>query len=357
LAPAGDSDNGITWQSLGSYQIANNQLIVRLGGNANGYVIADAVRIVANGIPQQVPEIDVAGSSVSIGVGDSSPQAADGTEFGSVLATTDSAVQTFTIANTGNAPLHLTAQPAVQLGGNNPQDFVIVSQPAVAIAPGSSSKFQVLFHPTTTGLRQAVISIASDDSDESLYQFVIEGTGTNGPIGVPLAHNDVLPVDVNNDQMVSARDAIIVINALNRPAPTAGALVATADAVATPAAATDSPSYYIDVDGDGLVGPHDAIMVINYLIRHPLAAAPATAPAAAPAAQPQVQAFAITDEAVSQLSDSSGASSSPPATGSSTSATSVVASASPAALTPQAVNDAFESDASHDDQDTLADLL
>jgi hypothetical protein len=270
------------------------------------------------------------------------------------LATTDSAVHTFKIANTGNAPLHLTAQPTVQLGGNNPQDFVIVSQPAVSILPGSSSTFLVLFHPTTTGLREAVISIASDDSDESLYQFVIEGTGTSGPIGVPLAHNDALPVDVNNDQLVSARDAIIVINALNRPAPAAAALVSTSDPVATPAATTDSSTYFVDVDGDGIVSPHDAIMVINYLIRHPLPTTSVASPAAAPAAQPQVQAFAITDEAVSQSSDSS---SPPPPPTSQTSTPSAATTTSASALSPEAVDTALEAAASQDDQDSLADLL
>ena len=314
------------------------------------------MRIVANGIPQQVPEIDIASSGVSIGVGDSSPQAADGTEFGGVLATTDSAVHTFTIANTGNAPLHLTAQPAVQLSGNNPQDFVIVSQPAVEILPGSSSTFQVLFHPTTTGLRQAVISIGNDDSDESLYQFVIEGTGTDGPIGIPLAHNDAMPIDVNNDQMVSARDAIIVINALNREAPVAGALVSTSGAMATPATATDSSAYFMDVDGDGSISPHDAIMVINYLIRHPLGTTALAAPAAAPAAQPQVQAFAANDAAISQL-DEPAASSRPPAATSKTSVSALTAAPSAAALSPEAVNDAFESAESQDEPDTLADLL
>jgi hypothetical protein len=49
LEPAGDVSNGVTWQSLGTFQISTGSLAVRLGGNANGFVIADAVRIVPQG--------------------------------------------------------------------------------------------------------------------------------------------------------------------------------------------------------------------------------------------------------------------------------------------------------------------
>ena len=45
LAPSGFSDQGGTWQDLGSFTISGNQLVVRLSDNANGYVIADAIRI------------------------------------------------------------------------------------------------------------------------------------------------------------------------------------------------------------------------------------------------------------------------------------------------------------------------
>ena len=44
-APSGFSDQGGTWQDLGTFTISGNQLVVQLTNNANGYVIADAVRI------------------------------------------------------------------------------------------------------------------------------------------------------------------------------------------------------------------------------------------------------------------------------------------------------------------------
>ena len=45
LAPQGFSDQGSTWQDLGTFTITGNQLVVQLSDNANGYVLADAIRI------------------------------------------------------------------------------------------------------------------------------------------------------------------------------------------------------------------------------------------------------------------------------------------------------------------------
>ena len=50
IVPTGDQSNGFTWQSLGTFDNTTGTLAVRLADNANGYVVADAIRIVANGI-------------------------------------------------------------------------------------------------------------------------------------------------------------------------------------------------------------------------------------------------------------------------------------------------------------------
>jgi hypothetical protein len=44
-SPAGSLDQGVTWQTLGTYTLTGNRLVVQLSNNANGYVIADAIRI------------------------------------------------------------------------------------------------------------------------------------------------------------------------------------------------------------------------------------------------------------------------------------------------------------------------
>jgi hypothetical protein len=45
VGPVGFSDAGAAWQDLGNFQIHNGSLVVQLSDAANGYVIADAVRI------------------------------------------------------------------------------------------------------------------------------------------------------------------------------------------------------------------------------------------------------------------------------------------------------------------------
>ena len=177
IAPAGDQSNGITWQSLGLFTIVNGSLSVRLADNANGIVVADAVRIVADGIPPAEPEMDVAGSDQSIGTFDVSPTASDGTDFGPVASQSNSITHTFMVTNTGNADLHLFGAPRVAVSGSHVADFTVLVQPGSSIAPGFASTFQILFHPGDIGLRQAVISIANDDDSEHPYTFAVQGTG------------------------------------------------------------------------------------------------------------------------------------------------------------------------------------
>ena len=160
---------------------------MRLTDGANGYVTADAVRIVSGlGVPQVV-EMDVAGYEHSIADGDTSPSLDDATDFGTVPATSNSVVHTFTILNTGNATLHLTGSPRVQISGDDAQDFTVVREPDFSVAPGGTTSFDVMFHPTDTGLRQATISLVDDDTSEPLYDFAVQGTGgTPGPLQVTI---------------------------------------------------------------------------------------------------------------------------------------------------------------------------
>jgi hypothetical protein len=274
VAPAGELSNGITWQSLGTFQTTAGALGVRLANNADGYVIADAVRIVANGIPPQVSEMDVAGFDHSIGTGDVTPALEDGTDFGHVALLTESAPHVFTILNSGNADLLLTGSPAVAIGGAHASDFTIVAQPAALIGPLKKTTFSVVFHPAALGLRTAVVSIANNDDTEHPYQFVLQGTGAEAvppPPPQALAHNAEFPEDVNADNRVSPRDVLVVINALTSQAQSGAAAP-----LAATAAAAASETYYVDVSGDGRVTTRDVLMVINYLL-----SPPASAPSAA----------------------------------------------------------------------------
>jgi hypothetical protein len=120
------------------------------------------------------PEIQVSGNSQVIADGDTVPSLSDYTDFGSIL-TGGSVVRTFTITNTGTGTLNLTGTPRVQLTGS--ADFTVVVQPAATVgAGGGTTTFQVQFTPSGTGLKMALIQIASNDGDESPYDFTIQGT-------------------------------------------------------------------------------------------------------------------------------------------------------------------------------------
>jgi len=73
--------------------------------------------------------------------------------------------------------------------------------------------------------------------------------------------NSVKPVDVNNDGVITAIDALIIINMLNA---SGGSLQL--PAVASPRGPRSVPDY-VDVNGDGTIGAMDALIVINQLRR------------------------------------------------------------------------------------------
>ncbi|MEM7112219.1 MAG: choice-of-anchor D domain-containing protein [Chloroflexota bacterium] len=148
------------------------------------------------------PEIDVQGNGQSIVAGDTTPDVADDTDFGSVnLGGT--IVTTFTILNSGSGDLSLTGSPLVAVGGVNAADFSITAVPTTPITAANSTTFQVTFTPSATGVRTATLSIANDDSDENPYGFTIQGTGTAPEIdvqgnGQSIADGDNTP-DVADD--------------------------------------------------------------------------------------------------------------------------------------------------------------
>jgi len=126
------------------------------------------------------PEMDVQGKGVSIPDGDTTPQAADDTDFGSLNVTSGTAAHTFTIENTGSADLDLTGTPYVAITAG---DFSVSAQPTTDPIPsgGGTTAFEVTFDPSAVGTRTATVSIANDDADENPYTFEIKGAGINAP--------------------------------------------------------------------------------------------------------------------------------------------------------------------------------
>lgn len=85
-----------------------------------------------------------------------------------------------------NAPLILTGpSPYVTISGNNPSDFTLVTFPSSgSINPGFTRNFTIKFAPTATGIRNAIVSIGSDDPDENPYTFLVQGTGVAAEMDV-----------------------------------------------------------------------------------------------------------------------------------------------------------------------------
>lgn len=141
----------------------------RTGGNGgNGRVT----------ITVNAPEIRILGNSTAITDGDNSPTTADHTDFGSTDITSGSIVRTFTIENTGTATLTISS---VGITGTHAADFSITSFPSGTVAAGGSTTFQVTFNPSAVGVRNAVVTVNNDDSNEAVYDFAITGTGTIAP--------------------------------------------------------------------------------------------------------------------------------------------------------------------------------
>ena len=131
-----------------------------------------------------VPEIDIEGNSTSIVDGDSTPSLLDDTDFGSISITGGTNTKTFTIRNTGPAPINLTgASPYVSITGTNAADFTVTANPTTPIVGSSFTTFNITFNPSAAGLRTASISIDNNDSNEDPYNFNIQGTGVAG--GLP----------------------------------------------------------------------------------------------------------------------------------------------------------------------------
>ncbi len=126
---------------------------------------------------QTAPEMNVQISGVEIPSGGTAA---------SVGSTSTSIVINGNIQNTGSATLNLTGTPRITVSGDNPGDFVVTTQPALAAVPGGgNTTFVVTFTPSANGVRRAVLTIANDDPNENPYIINLQGTGTGIAVTTP----------------------------------------------------------------------------------------------------------------------------------------------------------------------------
>jgi hypothetical protein len=160
LAPSGFSDQGGTWQDLGSFTILGNQLVVRLSDNANGYVIADAIRI------------DRLGNAATVQVQDgATPIASGGSDSFGTANVGAPLTRTFTVKNAGAQTLTLGTLGSMPAGFTLTQGFGSTS-----LAAGASTTFQVSLSTTVVGSYNGTLSFTSSDPNFSSYRWSVSGT-------------------------------------------------------------------------------------------------------------------------------------------------------------------------------------
>lgn len=81
---------------------------------------------------------------------------------------------TFTVLNTGAAPLNLLG---ITLDGVDASAFSVVSLPATAVPVAGSATFTLRFSPGSGGVKTAAMHLSTTDVDESPFDIKLRGTG------------------------------------------------------------------------------------------------------------------------------------------------------------------------------------
>ncbi|MFI1743079.1 PQQ-dependent sugar dehydrogenase, partial [Thalassobellus sediminis] len=144
------------------------------------------------------PEINIQGNSMDISNGSNSPSELNNTDFGSIAANTI-ATEIFSIQNLGSANLILTdGSPFISITGDDASDFEVNQIPISPISAQSSSEFSIDFNPTTSGVKNATLTIANNDSNTSSYTFNIRGTSVAPSPEIQVQGNGQ---DINNGDL------------------------------------------------------------------------------------------------------------------------------------------------------------
>jgi gliding motility-associated-like protein len=136
-----------------------------------------------------IPEINLVGNGVTINDGDITPTTTDNTNFGAVCVG-GTIVKTFTIQNTGTAPLTVGT---ISLGGTNANLFSVGAlSPASPVSAGGSAVFSVTYTPLTAGVSSPTISFTNNDCNESPYDVVFTATANALPTVTASASSSVI---------------------------------------------------------------------------------------------------------------------------------------------------------------------
>ncbi|MBX7209707.1 MAG: choice-of-anchor D domain-containing protein [Verrucomicrobiaceae bacterium] len=157
----------------------------------------------------------------------------------------------FDIANQGGATLFFTGTPVVSLSGPNADQFSIVQQPAVtSLDAGGATSFTVRFSPTGGGLKNALLTIASNDPDEAGYHIGIfseapppamQITQAAQPVGTSFDFGGVLTASITDRTFVIKNTGGLTLQLTGTPLLGISGAGAAAYSVVTPPAASIAP--------------------------------------------------------------------------------------------------------------------
>ena len=164
-------------------------------------IVMDNFKIIQE--PVFAPEINIKGNNTTIINGDTTPSTEDFTDFGDVENVQETITKSFIIENTGDMDLILNGTPVIDITGANASDFSVSTEPATTVLAGNNTSFQLTFAPdiTAPAKRMATVNISSNDEDEPIYSFAIQG-------------NIFLLGNVNGDNNIDLQDVILTLQVL-----------------------------------------------------------------------------------------------------------------------------------------------
>ncbi len=124
---------------------------------------------------------------------------ANNTDFGSVCVDGGNLNKTYFINNVGAVNLILPAAPNIILGGADANQFNVSTHSGLSIPAGGASGFAIDFNPTSAGIKNATLTIASNDATNNPFVINIKGEGKDNPAPSPITSNNALHFDGSGD--------------------------------------------------------------------------------------------------------------------------------------------------------------
>lgn len=159
--------------------------------------------------------------------------APDSHDFGMKEINTQFVNQKFTVTNTGTTDLIIGT---ISITGGDAGEFTILNDLCSdkTITKTNSDTLEVAFLPATAGLKEAILSIPSNDPDSPV-------------LNVPLQGMRFLKGDVNGDGIVDLKDAVLALQIMTGITP-------------------DSDiQLNADVNGDGKIGMAEVVYILQYV--------------------------------------------------------------------------------------------